>query len=241
MKTSTKGMITPNQTGGSPRLKAHAKPNAAPQAAWRFPERLVSQGTRLLTQQCWYWGCDVRRPEGNLLLEHGFARTRPPAGAEGSTMYTCAPTPGAQVILWSFGVFYGREGAGGLFLNRFRFEPLLTDRAMLPPAIWQMEQLPALGRAADADRTRLAALLGDLLRWVIVYERRVIDTQGLIYREACLAQWSRQRLGLPAAALVPAWEELVGAVAQCAESLEAHSSPSNPVPSGVLRPGRVNS
>ena len=208
---------------------------------WRFPERLVSRGTKLLTQQCWYWGCDVRRPEGNLLLEYGFTRTRPPGGGEGNTSYLLEPTPGAQLILWSFGVFFGCTGMGGLFLNRFRFEPLLADRATLPPEIWQMKQLPALNRATDADRTRITVLLGNLVRWVIAYEHTVLAVQGLAYREACLAQWSRQRLGFAADGFIPAWEELAGAVVQCSESLGAYSSPSNPVPSSVLRPGRVTS
>ncbi|NWF80359.1 MAG: hypothetical protein HXY37_09970 [Chloroflexi bacterium] len=151
-------------------MKSHATRKPVPETTWRFPERLVSRGTRLLTQQCWYWGCDVRRPEGNLLLAHGFARMWPPAGVEGSTLYVLEPAPGAQLILWSFGVFFGRAGAGGLFLDRFRFEPLLTDQTTLPPAIWRNEQLPALSRAADPDRARLSALLGDLLRRVVAYE-----------------------------------------------------------------------
>jgi hypothetical protein len=176
-------------------------------AAWRFPEQLVSQGTKLLTQQCWYWGCDVRRPEGNLLLANGFTRTRLPAGVEGSTIYVLSPFAGAQLILWSFGIFFGCEGAGGLFLNRFRFEPLVTDCASLAPELWQIEQLPAFGRATAANRPQLATLLGSLLRRVIAYEHRVLAVQGLPYRETCLAQWSRQRLALPAAALVPAWEQ----------------------------------
>jgi hypothetical protein len=189
-------------------MKSRATRKPVAETTWRFPERLVSRGTKLLTQQCWYWGCDVRRPEGNLLLQNGFTRTRPPEGVEGSTLYMCEPAPGTQVILWSFGVFFGRAGAGGLFLNRFRFEPLLLEQAALPPAIWQVEQLPTLSRAANADRARLNALLGDLLRWVVAYEHAVLAVQGLAYREACLAQWSRQKLGLPADALVPAWQNL---------------------------------
>lgn len=189
-------------------MKSRATRKPVAETTWRFPERLVSRGTRLLTQQCWYWGCDVRRPEGNLLLALGFERTRPPEGVEGSTMYLLEPAPGAQVILWSFGVFFGCEGAGGLFLNRFRFEPLLLEQAALLPAIWQIEQLPTMSRAGDADRARLNALLGDLLRWVVEYEHAVLAVQGLAYREACLAQWSRQKLGLPADGLVPAWQTL---------------------------------
>ncbi|MFQ3663564.1 MAG: hypothetical protein SNJ69_14380 [Chloroflexaceae bacterium] len=193
-----------------------------PDITWRFPERLVSRGTKLLTQQCWYWGCDVRRPEGNLLLALGFERTRPPAGVEGSTLYTLEPAPGEQLILWSFGVFFGRAGTGGLFLNRFRFEPLLTEQAALPPAIWQIEQLPTLFRAGDADRARLSDLLGDLLRRVVTYELTVLAAQGLAYREACLARWSRSKLGLPADALVPAWQTLtVDIEASCSSAAGA--------------------
>ncbi len=189
-------------------MKSHATRKPVPETTWRFPERLVSRGTKLLTQQCWYWGCDVRRPEGNLLLAMGFARTRPPEGVEGSTLYTLEPAPGAQVILWSFGIFFGHAGAGGLFLDRFRFEPLLTNQTTLPPEIWRSEQLPALSRAVDADRAHLTALLGDLVRWVVAYEQTVLAVQGLAYREACLAQWSRQKLGLPADAMVSAWQNL---------------------------------
>jgi hypothetical protein len=203
-------------------MKSRATRKPVAETTWRFPERLVSRGTRLLTQQCWYWGCDVRRPEGNLLLALGFERTRPPEGVEGSTLYTLEPAPGAQAILWSFGVFFGRAGAGGLFLDRFRFEPLLLEQAALPPAIWQIELLPTMSRAGDADRARLNALLGDLLRWVVAYEQTVLAVQGLAYREACLAQWSRQKLGLPADALVPAWQTLtVDIEASCRSAVGA--------------------
>lgn len=203
-------------------MKPRATRKPVPDTTWRFPERLVNRGTRLLTQQCWYWGCDVRRPEGNLLLALGFDRTRPPEGVEGSTLYMCEPAPGAQVILWSFGVFFGCAGAGGLFLNRFRFEPLLMDQATLPPAIWQIEQLPNLSRAGGADRARLSALLGDLLHWVVAYELTVLAVQGLGYREACLAQWSRSKLGLPADAIVPAWQTLTVAIeASCSSAAGA--------------------
>lgn len=187
-------------------------PQPAAAAPWRFPERLVSRGSRLLAQQCWYWGCDVRRPEGNLLVALGFARARPPEGVEGGTMYIREPAPDAQLILWSFGVFYGRAGAGGLFLDRFRFEPQLTDGATLAPQIWRIEQLPPRGRAGEADRARLAALLGELIGRVIAYEHTVLAAEGPAYREACLAQWSRRKLGLPADALLPAWRALAAEI-----------------------------
>ena len=189
-----------------------ARTGIAAPTAWRFPERLVGRGTRLLAQQCWYWGCDVRRPAGNLLLEHGFARTRPPAGTDGSTIYTYAPTREVQIALWSFGVFIGREGLGGLFLDRFRFEPRPLDAAALPPSIWRREDLPPLRRPCERDRERTAALLGDLIGWIVVYEDALLGSYGPGYREACLRQWSRQKLALPADQLVSGWQALAGAI-----------------------------
>ncbi|NJO82742.1 MAG: hypothetical protein HC828_07890 [Blastochloris sp.] len=173
---------------------------------WRLPERLVSRGTKLLTQQCWNWGCDVRRPEGNLLLEAGFTRVRPPAEITGSTLYALQPTPETQIILWSFGIFYGQAALGGLVLDRFRFAPQRSPTPTLPLTIWTQEQLPPLRRPGAADREALALLLGGLLDWIGAYESAVLAAHGLAYRESCLAQWSRRKLGVPAAELPTHWE-----------------------------------
>lgn len=195
-------------------MKPYPTHNPPHVPTWRFPERLVAQGTKLLTQQCWYWGCDVRRPEGNLLLAQGFARTRPPEGVTGSSLYTFHPDSATQIVLWSFGIFVGQEGAGGLFLNRFRHAPLLLDAPALPPTIWEIEGLPPLRHPAADDRARLALLLDRTIAWTIAYERGIFDTAGRAYREACLAAWTRRWLGLPVDALIPGWQVFAAAVAQ---------------------------
>ncbi len=193
-------------------MKVRTPRQSIPEPAWSFPERLVSQGTKLLTQQCWYWGCDVRRATGNLLLAHGFQRTRPPTGVTGSTIYALTPTPDTQVLLWSFGVFYGQRDHGGVFLNRFRCAPLLTTTATLPPTIWQIDALPPLTRPSKPDQARLGILLPALFDWICRYERAILTVEGLAYREACVAQWSRQRLALPAAGFVAAWADLADVI-----------------------------
>ncbi len=195
-------------------IQTNEHPVAA--STWRFPERLVSWGTRLLTQQCWNWGCDVRRPEGNLLLEAGFTRVRPPTGVTGNTLYALHPSPETQIILWSFGIFFGQAASGGLLLNRFRFAPHSMDTPTLPLTIWTQEHLPPLHRPAAADRERLALLLAGLLDWISAYESTVLAEQGVAYREACLAQWSRRKLGVPAAELPARWAILRG---DCADAL----------------------
>lgn len=186
---------------------------------WRLPDRLQVRGTKLLAQQCWGWGCDVRRPEGNLLLAYGFDRHRCPKSGADSSMYALTPAPGVQVALWTFGFGYCQVMDGGLFLDRFLFAPRLFDAAQLPPTIWQPAELPPQRRAEGADDlARLARLLPAALAWIIDYERWALATYGLDYRQNCLAQWSRQKLALPPEQMVAAWESLA---AECNQALAA--------------------
>ncbi|MCS6839908.1 MAG: hypothetical protein NZ701_03935 [Roseiflexus sp.] len=68
--------------------------------AWpTLPAHLQQRGAELLHLQCWLWGCDIRRPEGNLLLEYGFSRQRPPAGATGSSAYLRTADPDTVIVL----------------------------------------------------------------------------------------------------------------------------------------------
>ena len=38
----------------------------------------ISSAVDLLNQQIWYWGRDICKEEGNLLVEIGFERIEPP-------------------------------------------------------------------------------------------------------------------------------------------------------------------
>lgn len=96
-----------------------------------FSAKLIKKGSRLLHTQCWFWGQDIRSPAGNLLVQYGFERFRPPEGVEGSSAYLLALVPAREtscLILWGFGLFYRTEGAGGIFLDRFRFLPRWTPQ-----------------------------------------------------------------------------------------------------------------
>jgi hypothetical protein len=167
----------------------------------------------LLNQQCWVWGQDIRRPEGNLLLEHGFERLRPTAGESGSSQYTlqgsgasCAPF---QVRLWGFGMYFGVEQ--GIFINRFEFVPRVAELADL----WQAQQMTQLARAKELSLLPLA------LRWIACYEQWVFDTQGACYRSACLHTWAAT-VGEPDE-LPSLWQQLSRDVAQalaCEPELE---------------------
>ncbi len=106
-----------------------------------LPPRLKQRGAELMHFQCWLWGCDIRRPEGNLLLEYGFSRQRPPAGAAGSSAYLASRAPDTVIVLWGFGAFYGDPAQGGVYLKRYEFSPVFVTRLTPQRLPWLPDQI----------------------------------------------------------------------------------------------------
>lgn len=75
----------------------------------KIPSRTRKYATILLDQQLWCFGCDIRRTAGNLLLEYGFERKRPPISQKGSSCYSLN-WQGKQILLWGFGIFCNGSG-----------------------------------------------------------------------------------------------------------------------------------
>ncbi|MBO0727411.1 MAG: hypothetical protein J2P52_17565 [Blastocatellia bacterium] len=64
------------------RNKSKTDPPARP----RYLSRALRQWGEAMIHQCWNWGYDIRREEGNLLLEYGFAAPSHPrrVGGDGA-------------------------------------------------------------------------------------------------------------------------------------------------------------
>lgn len=156
---------------------------------------IARRGKALLNQQCWLWGQDIKRAEGNLLLLYGFERLRPPDGLSGSSQYTLSLPGNLNVRLWGFGIYFGAES--GIFLNRFEFIPREARMADL----WQAREMTGLPRA------RSFSLLVQMLRWIGAYEAWVLRSFGPEYRKSCLCGWQGPATKRPD--LIPkAWNEL---------------------------------
>ncbi|HEU4326536.1 MAG TPA: hypothetical protein VFS21_25565 [Roseiflexaceae bacterium] len=189
--------------------------------ARRLPAELRRAGRDLLHQQCWCWGCDIRRQAGNLLLEYGFARRRPPAAMTGSSLYTCACGAGRVAALWGFGLFYGDPVRGGLFLRRFEFTPRWLPALDLESPPWLPARVATRDPARDQELWQPALLLlSEAAGWVAAYEAWVASAQGQTYRQSCLDGWVYGRVGRPTppAQLPAAWH---GLAARCAGLAEA--------------------
>lgn len=175
---------------------------------WRiFEKSQVKAAAALLDQQLWCWGRDVEGAKGNLLLQRGLRRERPPEGAVASSAYTGQFADGGQVILWGFGCFYGEPDLGGVFLQRYGFVPLYTRLVRLSE-VYRIEELPHLAVPRDASGLRaVRSLLGRLLDWIAGYEHWIAESQGLAYRELCLKERPK-KAAVPAQRLAREWDLL---------------------------------
>ncbi len=174
---------------------------------------LDARGPALLNQQCWLWGCDIKRSAGNLLLERGFGRTLPPDGEQGSRTYAWF-APKQTIVLWAFGIWYGEPGRGAVYLNRFACLPQYAAQDQPPAHVWRPDQLSMACPPADhTQRMAACTLAAALFGWIAAYERWVHTTAGAEYRAACVASWERGEYRIAADAIADEWQQLASAVA----------------------------
>jgi hypothetical protein len=161
----------------------------------------------LLDQQMWCWGRDIVRSEGNLLLQFGFRKERPPANTSGCSAYVLTPFPGCQMILWGFGLFFGLASSGGLFLRRYEFNPVWTRLPALPVIVWRPEGLPAFQPPRSIpEQNCTQRLLTAAVRWIAGYEQWVLDMAGVEYRRLCLREWHKRII--PAERVPDEWRRI---------------------------------
>lgn len=165
----------------------------------------------LLSQQIWCWGQDISRPAGNWLRQLGFKRTRPPKNHEDcASMHRLELPPNRRIILRGFGIFWGDDRRGGIFLQRYGFSPKFTDQSRLVTDPWSCEALPPLRtpeRELEVTNSRLMLL--SLIDWIVEYEMRVRQELGNKYRAGTLRRWNDdERFFLPETSMMSAWQQL---------------------------------
>ncbi|QDU04448.1 hypothetical protein V6x_41760 [Gimesia chilikensis] len=149
----------------------------------------VKLGTDLLNQQLWCWGRDVECESVNLLLKYGFERIEKPAKSKAASIYQIEVSETARVILRGFGIYYGDDRWGGLFLQRYGFRPRYSSLSTMKKPAWRVEDLPKLSLPGPDTFKESRLLLRDLIEWVYSYERWVLDVQGVEYRRSTVNLW----------------------------------------------------
>ena len=200
--------------------------------------RIQNPGAPLLNQQGWCWGQDIRHPQGNVLLRYGFECHRAPDPTRGSSVYTCQLTPEQVIVLWGFGVLYAQASIGGLFLARSDCTLHVTSDTRSLATVHTLDELPMLHAPPTAEEwQRVWGQAAALFRWISTYERWVIDSYSLAYRQTCVQGWHAWDVPRPsvkriqAQLIAPLWRQLAERCAACAcqelnESEDHHDLPS---------------
>ena len=173
----------------------------------------ISHAISLLSQQIWCWGQDIRRKQGNWLLELGFERVRPPAGVEiEDCVYTLKLTGNRSIILRGFGVYYCDNAHGAIFLPRYEFIPGYTENTTLEQPLWSSDELPELYFPTESEWDSYTTMLADLVNWIQNYEQTVIETHGIDYRTSTLMEWDNGERRVTAPQEVVGGWGIIGAV-----------------------------
>ena len=172
-----------------------------------LPGAWVRRTERLLHDQCWCWGRDVERADGNLLSEFGFRRIRTP---EGRTFAYELDRAGVHVVLAGAGLCYGAAGSTrAALLGRYDVRPRLLPRCEVDAAQWAQVGASVFQGAGTRDEESPTSrlLLAGAVRWIAGYEAWVREVAGLDYRASCLAGWPRA--SVPAHRMVEEWVALL--------------------------------
>lgn len=189
-------------------------------SADRLRATLRRRATSLLDQQLWCWGRDIVRPAGNVLLDLGMCRFRPPQSAREGNLYTCRVAGDAEVWLWGFGLLYCTREHGGIFLRRYGFDPLLLEHPPKNP-VFRPGDLGPLARPTTASRRRTAAILvRAAVEWIAGYEHWVAEQFGIGYREAVLAA-RKKSPAVAAQDMAREWERIAKKAGRLSAALPA--------------------
>lgn len=148
----------------------------------------------LVDQQLWCFGYDIRRPEGNLLIERGCERIPAPVEARCGSCYRARVEGHGRrdresvFLLRGFGVLCEEPAHAGLFLHRDRFQVAWLGGRSLATIPWLPEDAPQESVVPVRFRQAAAGLIARLAEWIACYEEDVRETCGEAYRVSALSE-----------------------------------------------------
>ena len=163
-------------------------------------------GHELLHRQCWNWGRDIIRPEGNLLLKAGFSKHPTPDKEKGSSYYSLEMSNGDRLMLWGFGLLYVTPVKGCVYLNRYEFEPIWFPKKAIREPIWTPSMMPV--KQSPPSLTIPIEIVIAAIRYIAGYEEWVLSVCGLEYRLNVLQEWEQPTELLPPQDLPQSWLSL---------------------------------
>lgn len=172
-----------------------------------FTPEVQALGVTLLHHQCWFFGRDIWHESGNLLIRRGFERCAVSENQTGSNCYRLRREEPFEINLWGWGIFFGNQSLGGIFIKRFDFRPRFFADGKLNAPVFKCEQLPPnrLPRK-DFEIKATQHLTVDFIRWIVRYEEWIEATCGKSWRRKNLREWDKSVF--PARRIKQNWREL---------------------------------
>lgn len=179
----------------------------------KLPNGVSRTGIGLIDQQMWCWGCDVRRAEGNLLIQYGFTKRSAPEARYHSAYTLYGVIPDGALTLWGWGLWIAAPERGSLFISRDRFRVQWIRHTDLAPSAWQERDLPR--GCADIRFSDAYLLLHAAFLWIAAYERWVVAVHEQSYRARTIEVYPQRRRfkgGVAAERMSAQWLEFAEAV-----------------------------
>jgi len=172
-----------------------------------FTPEIEEFGELLLHHQCWFFGRDIWHAGGNLLTRYGFERCGVSDDKAGSNCYRLCCKEPFEINLWGWGIFFGNQSLGGIFIKRYDFRPRFFENGKLNTPVFKSEHLPPnrLPRK-DFEIKTARHLTVDFIRWIVRYEEWVEKTCGKSWRRKNLRDWDKS--AFPARRIKQNWREL---------------------------------
>jgi hypothetical protein len=156
-------------------------------------KKLQRLGAELLHQQLYVIGRDIASKHGNLLLDYGCHRNPSPIPGIPS-LYTSSWNRRSRLSLRGFGVFVGNDSIGGIFVQRYTFEPRWMPSSHFVPIAWLPGEMPRTRRSRRSWEQRQAnSMLLSMIQWFIEYEAWVAEQFGCHYRIGQLAHFPTEK------------------------------------------------
>jgi hypothetical protein len=142
--------------------------------------------------QMWCLGCDIKRQEGNLLLDFGFKKESPPFAEFGSSRYTLAIEKCGCLYLWGFAALL-TFNQDCLCLKRFEKMPRYSNTDESLSICWHPSHLPHIAFPKNEEQiARATQLLSLIAQQFLKYEEYVVKVTPYSYRKTCLARKPNQ-------------------------------------------------
>jgi hypothetical protein len=150
---------------------------------WSFSGDFGRHFVAAYNLQMWCFGCDIRRIEGNLLIEYGYERHRAPTGSYGSSHYVLPLGADTHLHLLGFGLIL-HVADTGIVLKRHDKLPRLVTHWNVIPQLFEPHQLPtATIPHSIEDITTATHLLTLLTNELSKYEKFVSSSVDSHYAQ----------------------------------------------------------